>query len=79
MGMSYSSVAIHGYKLLLLSHLHQVLDPCKFHWVRLLVDPYNYMMDEIVIVDPPRREKLIIQEQDNGPRILQVLRYLASG
>jgi hypothetical protein len=39
MGMSYSSEAIHGYKLLLLSHLHQVLDLCKFHWVRLLVDP----------------------------------------
>jgi hypothetical protein len=37
------------------------------------------MMDEIVIVDPPSREKLIIQEQDNGPRILQVLYYLASG
>jgi hypothetical protein len=34
---------------------------------RLLVDLYNYTMDEIVIVDPPSGEKLIIQEQDNIP------------
>jgi hypothetical protein len=41
--------------------------------VRLLVDPCNYVMDQLIIGCTPNLEKLIIQEQGNGPRIIRVL------
>jgi hypothetical protein len=56
-GMSYSSELVHGKKLLLLSRPHHVTLPCKCHCVRLLVDPYNYVMDELIITNAPSLEK----------------------
>jgi hypothetical protein len=72
-GMSYSSELVHGKKLLLSSRLHQVTLPCKCHCIRLLDDPYNYVMDKLIITNAPSLEKVILQEQGNGPRIIQVM------
>ncbi|CAM0913162.1 unnamed protein product [Alopecurus aequalis] len=49
----------------------QIISPTLVS-VRLLVDPYNYMMDEIFIVDTPSLEKLIIQDQGDSPRNIRL-------
>jgi cyanate lyase len=38
--------------------------------IRLLVDPCNYVMEELIIVYTPSLEKLILQEKGNGPKII---------
>jgi hypothetical protein len=38
--------------------------------LRLLVDPCNYVKEELIIVYTPSLEKLILQEKGNGPRII---------